>query len=272
MNIALIKKGMMGDLIMVTPAIRRFKILYPNHNIYIFTDERLHPLFYKNTYISGLNKNIKYDKIIDFKNKYNPTNYENKINFYFKYINKSFNLKLNDLNDEDYQYDLICDLPNPNLGKYALFSPLCAGKWKGRNLINTIPYLKLKEKLEDDGYLTVEIPYEKRVWGKCHLTLPPCSLSQFINLVKHANLIVTVDTGTLHIAQAFKKSTISIFGKVPPESRLIPKNNVTVVKKEIPCIGCFAKIADPYFCDNNEDCMYLNDDALLNAYLSIKKI
>jgi ADP-heptose:LPS heptosyltransferase len=49
-----------------------------------------------------------------------------------------------------------------------------------------------------------------------------CSLSQSALLVKNAALVITHDTGLMHIAAAFKKKIISIWGNTIPEFGMYP--------------------------------------------------
>ena len=104
------KKGMMGDILMMTPVIRRIKTLYPKDKVYIFTDERLRCLFYKNPYIDGINEQREYDLTINFAKKYDSTIHENKIKFYFDVVNEEIDLKLDKLTNEDYKFDLLYKL------------------------------------------------------------------------------------------------------------------------------------------------------------------
>lgn len=256
---------MLGDLLMMTPTIRRIKTLYPNCKVYLLTDDRLKCLFSDNPYLDGVNQDKIYDIVIDFAKKYNSTIHNNKIKFYFNVANNYIDLKLNELKDEDFKYDLKIKESENVFGKYALFSPFCAGKeWKGRELKDATPY---KELIKNIDMRTMEVMWGDRKLGGCDFTLPPIKLEEFIKIVNQAKLVVTIDTGTLHIAQALNKPIIAIFGKVVPESRIIPGyKKISIVKKDIPCIGCFAKNRDISFCDNDEDCMYLEKDALIKAY------
>lgn len=67
------------------------------------------------------------------------------------------------------------------------------------------------------------------------------SLDQSAYLVKMASSIITHDTGLMHIAAAFNKPIISVWGNTVPEFGMYPyqveKSNIVEVK-ELPCRPC----------------------------------
>lgn len=67
------------------------------------------------------------------------------------------------------------------------------------------------------------------------------SLNQSASLVKQAGLIITNDTGLMHIAAAFKKPIISIWGNTIPDFGMYPylpgKENLSVLA-EVEKLGC----------------------------------
>ena len=67
-------------------------------------------------------------------------------------------------------------------------------------------------------------------------------LSQSASLVKQAKKIITHDTGLMHIASAFKKEIISVWGNTIPEFGMIPylpdKNSKMIQVKNLSCRPC----------------------------------
>jgi len=67
------------------------------------------------------------------------------------------------------------------------------------------------------------------------------SLNQSASLVKQAKLIITNDTGLMHIAAAFQKPVISIWGNTLPEFGMypyLPENEKRSVIAEVNDLGC----------------------------------
>lgn len=70
------------------------------------------------------------------------------------------------------------------------------------------------------------------------------SLHQSASLVRQANMVVSHDTGMMHIAAAFKKPIISVWGNTVPEFGMYPfypegmDKNKTVEVKGLPCRPC----------------------------------
>ncbi len=94
------------------------------------------------------------------------------------------------------------------------------------------------------------------------------NLQQSASLVKNAQKVITHDTGLMHIAAAFKKEIISIWGSTVPEFGMYPylpkglKPAKLIEVKELSCRPCskigFAKCPKGHF-----NCMNLIDESLL---------
>ena len=68
-------------------------------------------------------------------------------------------------------------------------------------------------------------PAADRIASACPLVLSMCgkvSLNQSASLVKQADIILTHDTGLMHIAAAFRKKIISIWGNTVPKIGMYP--------------------------------------------------
>ncbi len=67
------------------------------------------------------------------------------------------------------------------------------------------------------------------------------NLNQSASLVKQAKKIITHDTGLMHIAAAFKKEIISVWGNTIPEFGMYPyygKSQVLSLKSQVPNLSC----------------------------------
>lgn len=84
------------------------------------------------------------------------------------------------------------------------------------------------------------------------------NLNQSADMVKHANLVITHDTGLMHIAAAFHKPILSIWGNTIPEFGMTPylpdENSKIFEVKDLKCRPCskigFEKCPKKHF-----DCM-----------------
>ena len=68
-----------------------------------------------------------------------------------------------------------------------------------------------------------------------------CSLSQSALYVKEASLIITPDTGLMHIAAAYKKNIIVVWGNTTPELGMypyIPKGEGSFINMEVKGLSC----------------------------------
>jgi ADP-heptose:LPS heptosyltransferase len=59
------------------------------------------------------------------------------------------------------------------------------------------------------------------------------NLNESADLVQYAKVIVTHDTGLMHIAAAFKKTVISVWGNTVPEFGMTPYYGDTIISNEI---------------------------------------
>ena len=67
------------------------------------------------------------------------------------------------------------------------------------------------------------------------------NLNQSASLVKQANKIITNDTGLMHIAAAFKKEIVSVWGNTIPEFGMYPyygKSQVPSIKSQVQNLSC----------------------------------
>jgi len=71
------------------------------------------------------------------------------------------------------------------------------------------------------------------------LLLSGLSLPDFISLLALANVVVTNDSGPLHLSQALRKPTVAIFGPTHPREVLPKDRRMIVVRHEIECSPCY---------------------------------
>ncbi|MBA3285163.1 MAG: glycosyltransferase family 9 protein, partial [Nitrosopumilus sp.] len=94
------------------------------------------------------------------------------------------------------------------------------------------------------------------------------SLIQSALVVKNADGVITHDTGLMHIAAAYKKNIISVWGNTVPEFGMYPympdKENKSVIAevKNLYCRPC-SKIGYPRCPEKHFRCMYEQDEKLI---------
>ena len=70
------------------------------------------------------------------------------------------------------------------------------------------------------------------------LVLSDLSFEQFIGLLNKAAVVVTNDSGPLHLGYALRKPTVAIIGPTDPDN-VVPKGaDVTVVQRQMDCAPC----------------------------------
>ncbi|MCX7955129.1 MAG: glycosyltransferase family 9 protein [Bacteroidales bacterium] len=110
-----------------------------------------------------------------------------------------------------------------------------------------------------------EICKNKKVYNACG----KYSILQSASLIEQAKVVVTSDTGLMHIAAALNKKIISIWGNTVPEFGMYPytnKNNYIISEVKLPCRPCsklgFDKCYKVHF-----NCMMQQDEKFI-----VKKI
>jgi heptosyltransferase-2 len=76
------------------------------------------------------------------------------------------------------------------------------------------------------------------------------SITQMAGLLSSCRLLVTNDTGTMHVAAAVRTPVVAIFGPTDPVTTLPFGNNHTIIRKEISCSPCLKRI-----CPTDHHCM-----------------
>ena len=82
-------------------------------------------------------------------------------------------------------------------------------------------------------------PWGDNVFNACGDT----TLNQSALLVKNAEAVVTSDTGLMHIAAAFGKKTVAVWGNTTPQLGMYPympqcEGNFVNLERELPCRPC----------------------------------
>lgn len=106
-------------------------------------------------------------------------------------------------------------------------------------VLNKLPVILLgdKEDKEKANQIIVESDF-KEIYNACG----NYSILQSASLVKQAKVVLTPDTGLMHIAAAFNKKIVSVWGNTVPEFGMYPylKNDLYSIfeVKDLPCRPC----------------------------------
>ncbi len=99
------------------------------------------------------------------------------------------------------------------------------------------PIIILGGKAEEVLGKNIASHFENRVLNYCG----KLNLSGSASLIKQADCVITHDTGLMHIAAAFKKPIISIWGNTIPEFGMypyFPQNDVFEYRSEVKSLSC----------------------------------
>ncbi|MBA3705380.1 MAG: glycosyltransferase family 9 protein [Bacteroidetes bacterium] len=121
------------------------------------------------------------------------------------------------------------------------------------------PIILLGGKEDNDRAMEVEKIVGKNIYNACG----KYNLNQSASLIKQAKKIITSDTGLMHIAAAFKKEIISVWGNTVPSfgfSPYLPGANSKILEvKNLSCRPC-SKIVYDQCPKGHFKCMMLIDE------------
>ena len=78
------------------------------------------------------------------------------------------------------------------------------------------------------------------------------SLLQLAALLRHCHVLVTNDTGTMHVAAGVGTRVVAIFGPTDPRTTSPLGEGHAVIRKEVPCSPCLKRV-----CPLDHRCMDL---------------
>ncbi len=117
---------------------------------------------------------------------------------------------------------------------------------------------------------TKAIQIEQAVGPKIYNACGKYTINQSASLVKQATKIITHDTGLMHIAAAFKKDIISVWGNTVPEFGMYPympgANSYIIEVKGLSCRPC-SKIGYKACPKKHFKCMEQIDEAAIVKYI-----
>ncbi|MEW5692759.1 MAG: glycosyltransferase family 9 protein [Candidatus Hydrogenedentota bacterium] len=123
-------------------------------------------------------------------------------------------------------------------------------------------------------YLTcsqVDEPIIKAIHKNCKNTIPLCgilSINELSYLIKETGLLISGDTGIIHLARAFNKPQIIILGATVKNFGYIPiYKGVQVIEKDLHCRPCSRNGSAPCLFGTYECLESISVDEVFNAVL-----
>ncbi len=95
------------------------------------------------------------------------------------------------------------------------------------------------------GRQTVETIFQK--FPRCHNLAGKTSIRELVALISLSDLVISNDSGPMHIAAAVRKPLIALFGSTNP-LRTGPWGQATVIQKKVPCSPCYLRECPKNFC------------------------
>lgn len=126
----------------------------------------------------------------------------------------------------------------------AVLAPVSSRQeWQGRNW-NIHEAKRLVPLLHDRGIGVIEVGQGADGCECADLNLAnKTSLRQLFAIIEAADLFIGIDSLPLHVAQAFKKPILALFGATKPVSRIVDFCGVSIVRRDdLPCIACYQRI------------------------------
>uniref|UniRef100_A0A7V5XH78 Lipopolysaccharide heptosyltransferase 1 n=1 Tax=Thermodesulfobacterium geofontis TaxID=1295609 RepID=A0A7V5XH78_9BACT len=117
---------------------------------------------------------------------------------------------------------------------------LCKDLAKNFDIFITGSMLEAKLKLWAEN-MEKKYPFVYSLVGKL-------SLKELMILIKDSNALVSVDTGPMHIASAFKKPVVALFGPTSSERTGPWAGNFKIIKSPLSCSPCFKKKCKDWKC------------------------
>lgn len=262
------KSDGVGDILAITPVIRSLRYDHPTADI---TLETSHPdIFEKNPHVNTVVKVLKeppklpYDRVIDVMPpfgsgaslnyaSYRPICREAEIivaTKTFSYLPELF-LSRQEL---DYGAKVINEAKAMSTGGLvACLSAFTSHTfWEGRGW-NINEAKKLIALLRNAGCAVIEVGINGQTTGEADIDLvDKLTLREYFsviaNLQNDISFLVTIDSLSLHVAQAFQVTTYALFGATEPISRVLDFSSVYVVRNdEYKCLGCYQRKGSPSY-------------------------
>ena len=148
--------------------------------------------------------------------------------------------------------------------------------WHAVGSNRTYPYnkvIQLIDLLKERGYFPIIVDTHIADFkNKCLDLTGKLNLRQYFAIINAVDYVITTDTGTLHVAGAFDKETIALFGPIKAEWRTSTYKNVISIQSPVSCSPC---MDGQFIAPNKRLCQSLNNNYCMdqiNPELIISKL
>jgi len=288
LKILIIRFSSIGDLVLITAAIRCLKEQFPSCEIHLLVKPQYKEVLSANPNIGGIHiygesfidtvtllKVLQFDYVIDLQNNFRsrrltmklkkPSYKVRKHNFQ-KWLMVNFKMKQiqiphfalrciqtlkplgvhDDGKGLDYYYD------TPHIpGSMVPDTPYCCIVMGGTHFTKRLPNSKLVDLIEKIGFPVVLLGgpkemddakwVEQKLYKKIYNNVGVLTLNQSALLMDKSTVVVSNDTGLMHIAAALNKPLVSIWGNTTPQMGMTPYYGNESVKQynaEVKGLSC----------------------------------
>lgn len=253
--------GGIGDVLMTTPLLRALKELIPNCELTYATDlkyaqEALADIIKHNPYVDHLIANdeineYQYDYSVDITStglskERSGSIPPNRIDLFAEEVGISI-----DSNPVPI-YELTTSEKNwgrDYIKKLKLSKTIIAIQTRSNDARRTWPskhikdLCKLLDKRDNVSVLLFDWGKTTKEWSNLGLEnihlIANETLNHTASIIHHCDLVVCPDSSMLHLAGALNKKIVTVFGPIPPESRINHYTNATAVVKRLTCHPCW---------------------------------
>jgi len=264
-NLAVVRDGGLGDILLVTPTLRLLHETFPHVDIHLFTRAPYLPLFEDNPHVTEVRSLDQYqrwafDTVVDlqhFVERSPDANIVDRASLF----TAAFGL---DLKNGDLEYSVREEetewakgwLRDNGVGeKWMMLAPFATDPRRSWPIDNAQKFIRL---VSEDGWRVV-VSHHLDDAEKCFGDIAtPCitpTIRQKAALLKESGFVVSVDTGIYHLAMAArgKEKTPRVavlFGPIDPGLRMKwYKNYIVISAKELDCVPCCENHALVRTCD-----------------------
>jgi ADP-heptose:LPS heptosyltransferase len=250
LNILIVKLSAIGDVIQTLPSLSALRHLYPDAHITWVVEEAAADLVKNHPYLDAV--------LISRRKSWSKDIQKGKI------LKPLFNMLSLIKELRQRRYDLVIDFHG--LFKSSIIVLLSLGKRKlGYDSLQELSGLFLNEKIPEDmnkhavdryldfpRYLGAKIdnvefilPQNNDAEAKVQLLMSKYKLDDkkfiAINPYKKARMVITTDSGPMHLAAAVGTPVIALFGPTDPARTGPYGKGHTIIRADLPCSPCFLK-------------------------------
>ena len=255
-RVLIIRNGGIGDHIMFLPILGVFREMLPkNSEIWLSTQKEKHPIFSNNRNINKLysmplrlDTVLKADYLIDFSGRIDSYEFThlNMTDYFLNLLEVDYNKVKNktpkikwDRRTSNKIFESFDAVRKANGNK-----PTVLLNWKASNRLRDLPPDKLLSltKNSEDVLFVVAQPKKAaedtarliKGYGSRVLDFSPYmdSLEDYITITANCDAIVSTDTGTGHLAEALGKPSLTIYGPINGNLRILYYNKAFAISAE----------------------------------------